>query len=145
MRVWAEQVGAHDPEAHVRLREECADYMKKKPGDFQGFIEGDFEPYIAHMRQRGTWGGHIELKGLCFLFNVNAVVHQPCDSRAFLISGPTPATESSPCVQLSYHRTHHGGAHWNSVKFEEAGPSERSTLGEIKRRIGREGYFFDNF
>ncbi|CAE7529665.1 Otud3, partial [Symbiodinium sp. CCMP2456] len=39
--------------------------------------EEDFEGYCSRMRQKCTWGGHVEVQALARLNGVNAVIYQP--------------------------------------------------------------------
>eukprot|EP00434_Breviolum_minutum_P007086 symbB.v1.2.006252.t1/scaffold370.1/size393101/18 len=104
----------------------------------------EFESYCSRMRQRCTWGGHVEVQALARRNGVNAVIYQPSQASGrpdqILKSAVEiqASDETAGCVQLSFHPTHHAGQHYNSVRCctdEGSGPAELVSFGEIKRRI----------
>eukprot|EP00439_Symbiodinium_sp_Y106_P063306 s846_g9.t2 len=104
----------------------------------------DFEGYCSRMRQKCTWGGHVEVQALARLNGVNAVIYQPSQASGkpdqILRSAVEiiASSEDARCVQLSFHPTHHAGQHYNSVRCctdDGSGAAELISFGEIKRRI----------
>lgn len=143
-RAFADQLAADEPEAHARFREECVDFMEQNRADFEPFFDDEFESYCSRMRQRCTWGGHVEVQALARRNGVNAVIYQPSQASGrpdqILRSAVEiqASDEHAGCVQLSFHPTHHAGQHYNSVRCctdEGSGPAELVSFGEIKRRI----------
>jgi len=142
-RAFADQLGG-DPEEHAAFREGCVDFMEANRGDFEPFLEEEFEQYCAQMRLPTTWGGHVEVQALARCHGVNAIIYRPSEAggpeglAGTAVENLTADEEETRCVQLSYHPTHHAGQHYNSVRCSEdegAGPAATMGLAELKRRV----------
>ncbi|CAE7658932.1 OTU7 [Symbiodinium pilosum] len=143
-RAFADQLVADETDAHAQMRERCVDFMEAHRDDFEPFIDEDFEGYCSRMREKCTWGGHVEAQALARLNGVNAVIYQPSQASGkpdqILRSAVeiTASSEDARCVQLSFHPTHHAGQHYNSVRCctdSGSGAAELVSFSEIKRRI----------
>merc|ERR1740121_371583 len=79
-RAFADQLSGN-PEEHAAFREGCVDFMEANRGDFEPFLEEEFEQYCAQMRQSTTWGGHVEVQALARCHGVNAIIYRPSEAR----------------------------------------------------------------
>eukprot|EP00913_Durusdinium_trenchii_P002322 g2144.t1 len=102
--------------------------------------EDEFESYCSRMRQRCTWGGHVEVQALARRNGVNAIIYQPSQAsgrpdQILRSAVEIQATdEHAGCVQLSFHPTHHAGQHYNSVRCctdDGVGPAELVSFGHL--------------
>lgn len=142
-RAFAEQLDGGDGSEHAAYRERCVDFIKAHRGDFEPFLEEDFDEYCRRMREPKTWGGHVEVQALSRDLGVNAIIYQPTEAgrpQALLSScvEMTSSDEASRTVQLSFHPQHHAGSHYNSVRClgdEGEGPATLVGIAEVKRRI----------
>lgn len=83
-----------------RLREEICNYLSSNPNLVDNLsleeltsIEGiNANDYISGMRKRSTWGGAIEIKAFCDIFNINVEVTVLKDGKKIMfLSSKQPA------------------------------------------------------
>lgn len=69
------------------LRQKICDYLEENPNLFEDISTEEYvkwvgegypnlKSYIMKMRNRSTWGGAIEIKAFCNMFNVNVNVNE---------------------------------------------------------------------
>lgn len=85
------------------LRQKICDYLEENPNLFedistQDYVKwvgegySDLESYVTNMRNSSTWGGAIEIKAFCNMFNVNVNVNDKrgkSDNIEFLVDKET--------------------------------------------------------
>eukprot|EP00927_Polykrikos_kofoidii_P079132 TRINITY_DN75925_c0_g1_i1.p1 TRINITY_DN75925_c0_g1~~TRINITY_DN75925_c0_g1_i1.p1 ORF type:complete len:269 (+),score=31.05 TRINITY_DN75925_c0_g1_i1:103-807(+) len=142
-RAVADQLDSEGSTAHASYRERCVDYLQSHRADFEPFIEEPFDQYCSRMREATTWGGHVEVQALARDQGINVLIYQPSDvgqPEALLTSAIEVITsgDEGRCLQLSFHPSHHHGAHYNSVRCADdagEGVSPLTSMPEIRRRI----------
>ncbi|KAL7110093.1 hypothetical protein ABFS82_05G002800 [Erythranthe guttata] len=65
----------HEKELADELRATVADEFIKRRADSEWFVEGDFDTYVAQMRQPHVWGGEPELLMSSHVLQVPITVH----------------------------------------------------------------------
>lgn len=106
-------------------RARAADYMRAHADDFAPFLadEGDFDAYVARMRDTAEWGGQLELTALARAYGVEIRVLQ--DGRTDTIEPGEDTTaktggdgDAAPKrIWLAYYRHGYGlGEHYNSLR-----------------------------
>ncbi|XP_042020815.1 OVARIAN TUMOR DOMAIN-containing deubiquitinating enzyme 4-like isoform X1 [Salvia splendens] len=66
---------SHEKELADELRAAVADEFIKRRADSEWFIEGDFDSYVAKMRQPHVWGGEPELLMSSYVLQLPITVH----------------------------------------------------------------------
>ncbi|ATY60596.1 OTU domain-containing 6B [Cordyceps militaris] len=95
--------------AYKKVRRAAAEFMAAHGDDFAPFIEGDFEAYLARMRDTAEWGGEPELMALARAYDVGIRVVQ--DGRTEAIGN------GDKVIWLAYYRHGYGlGEHYNSLR-----------------------------
>lgn len=67
---------------YSKLRQDICDFLEQNPKilgdlDLKAIFETEqisLENYIKHMRNNATWGGAIEIRAFCEMYNVNVLV-----------------------------------------------------------------------
>lgn len=95
--------------AYKTVRRAATDFMAAHGDDFAPFVEGDFEAYLARMRDTAEWGGEPELMALARAYGVGIRVVQ--DGRTEEIG------QGGSLMWLAYYRHGYGlGEHYNSLR-----------------------------
>ena len=112
------------------LRDMVCDYMLLNKDEFQPYLfnedeiasvsaDGGDDPstsdesyrrYCEQIRSPAVWGGHVELKALCDLFNVLVVVVQAEGAEIRI------GNEVNQMLTITYHRHMFAGEHYNSTE-----------------------------
>ena len=94
------------------LRRSIANFLKTDPAllddikakDIIEWSEGkSLEEYANRMGQPGVWGGGIEIRAFCELYNVDVVVHVLYTKRKFIVKGSKRANKET---HISYTGNH---------------------------------------
>lgn len=97
------------------LRNAICDYLKTNPKildniDTQNVILWEngktLDEYISCMRNTSTWGGGIEIKCFCEMFNLCVLVHFRDKNIVFLPNGNNPNNPNNP-IELIYNGGHY--------------------------------------
>lgn len=95
--------------AYKTVRRAATDFMAAHSDDFAPFVEGDFNAYLARMRDTAEWGGEPELMALARAYGVGIRVVQ--DGRTEEIG------QGENLLWLAYYRHGYGlGEHYNSLR-----------------------------
>lgn len=95
------------------LRKRIVDYLKTNPiildditaADVIKWTEGsNLERYTNRMYNNGAWGGAIEIRAFCELFQVTVCVHVLYTNKQFTVEPST--TTSRKTVHISYNGSH---------------------------------------
>jgi len=94
------------------LRQIICDYIKKNPTLIDGIETKDIiesspnvrslNAYVSNMSNTSTWGGGIEIKCFCDIFNAVVIVHFQGNKIEFI-----PNTQSSRMIELYYTGSHY--------------------------------------
>jgi len=67
----------------IKLRQDICDFLQTNPKLVGGEIDlktiaelddTNIEKYVSHMRSNSTWGGAIEIRAFCEMYDVNVIV-----------------------------------------------------------------------
>ena len=61
-------------DSHLELRRNVVDYLKKHRQEFEGFLQGSWDRYVAYITAPGAWGDHVTLAILARIFKCEIVV-----------------------------------------------------------------------
>jgi len=100
-----------DAGMHSEIRHKCTEFMSKEAGHYSRFVAGDFNSYIAKLRQDGVFGSNLEIQCMTELFNRPIEIYVPENGATPInIFHGSYKTGDMP-IRLSYH----GGNHYNSI------------------------------
>uniref|UniRef100_A0A3B3IKA9 ubiquitinyl hydrolase 1 n=1 Tax=Oryzias latipes TaxID=8090 RepID=A0A3B3IKA9_ORYLA len=74
-RAVAEQV-LHCQSLHREVRAKCVDFLKQNRDSYEAFIEGDFEEYLAKLRDPQQWVGEVEINALAVMYKRDFLIFQ---------------------------------------------------------------------
>lgn len=101
-------------DSHI-LRNVICDYIKTNPKiiddiDTENIILWEngqtLDEYISGMKNPSTWGGAIEIKCFCDIFNLFVLVHFREKNIGFLPNGNNPQNPNNP-IELIYNGGHY--------------------------------------
>lgn len=82
-RAISEQV-YHTQHFHLRVRQECVDFMRKHRDLFMNYITTPFDYYLKEMEGYTSWGGQNEIRAMSMLYKRDVVIFhgetQICDN-----------------------------------------------------------------
>jgi len=94
---------------HSEYRQKIVQFMRENPDDFQPFVMGDWNAYLAKMDKDGTWGGHLELSAASRALQVNITIHQLNAPRLDIRNQGSPTART-------FHLSYHNHEHYSSVR-----------------------------
>jgi hypothetical protein len=108
-----------------QLRQMIVDYIEKNPRlcqdsscmDYQTLVHHEFgsmslQDYCRHMRQDSTWGGAIEIRAFCDMFDAHVHVHVLATGKVIHFQPLTTTSQSS----FNIFRISWNGAHYEPLK-----------------------------
>jgi hypothetical protein len=131
-RVLADQVYG-DQELHHPVRQSVCDYIELERQRFEPYLEDgvSFEPYIARMRRRGTWGDNMTLIASGELYQKQVEIWS---FDKVVGAKKTLLRESGDHGKLIY--AYIGGVHYDSLhpdNFERSASPEQYGLLELQK------------
>ncbi|XP_060922618.1 OTU domain-containing protein 4 [Limanda limanda] len=74
-RAVAEQV-LHCQSLHTKVRAKCVEFLKQNRGNYEAFIEGDFEQYLCKLQDPQQWVGEVEINALAAIYKKDFQIFQ---------------------------------------------------------------------
>ena len=102
--------------APLQVRNIICDYLESNRTILEGvdthsMIEQEHPEYVTWMRNNATWGGAIEIKAACDIWNVVITVHSICDdhSRGIQFVPSRTTDDFSDCgrIVLQWNGSHY--------------------------------------
>jgi transcriptional regulator with XRE-family HTH domain len=90
------------PNYHLEIRERICDHIEENEELYQVFLEESLASYCNRMRQKGVYGGNLELVACCRVFEVGIAVHQAAQDIWFVADG-----DHSTILHIAYHSWEH--------------------------------------
>jgi hypothetical protein len=90
------------PNYHLEIRERICDHIEENEDLYQVFLEESLASYCSRMRQKGVYGGNLELVACCRVFEVGIAVHQAAQDIWFVADG-----DHSVVLHIAYHSWEH--------------------------------------
>jgi len=104
------------PKDYKEARARCAAFMRDNRGDFEAFLEEDFEEHVRKVESTAEWGGQTEVLALGRAFGVKVKVLQAEGRGVERMNDEAEKGE----VWLGYYRHAFGlGEHYNSLVKKE--------------------------
>lgn len=104
----------HFQDSSFEIRRKICDYLESNSTildglDTHSMLEQEHVGYISWMRNHTTWGGAIEIKAACDIWNVAIRVHNAKDCGVILF---TPKTYDHSATNARTIDLHWNGAHY---------------------------------
>lgn len=106
-----------NPKYHAKIRSRICEFLEVNRDHFQYFVEddGDFDEYLGHMKELGTYGGNMELVAFARSHDVNIRVYQP--GTVFVIEGGDGVDNKGKAEERrTLHIAYHSWEHYDSVR-----------------------------
>lgn len=97
------------------LRQLVCDYMERNPNLMEDMSLNDIlntegiktDDYVQTMRQQHTWGGALEIRSFCEMFNIGVLVRIQSTGRDVLFRPTSLATQRKiPIVRIEWQGAH---------------------------------------
>lgn len=85
-RAVAEQV-LFSQSLHSRVRAQCVEFLREHRGDYEAFIEGDYEDYLCKIQDPKQWVGEVEINALSIMYKRDFLIFQEPGKPAVNITG----------------------------------------------------------
>ena len=111
----------------VELRAICCDFMIEHRDRYESFCSSNFDDYIKHLRNDGTWGDHLEIKALEEIFDRLIIIYNS-ESKVITPMNLININEKQKLEMISKSTgipinpiliSYHGKVHYNSVFNEK--------------------------